>query len=316
MGRGQEARRAVRAAAGGVLVAILLCLPWVLGTVLGGSGALGVFGLPSGGAVGPGWAALLRFDVGPVGGSAVSWLLPVAALLPLMIGAGPRLAWATRLWGVAMLSWGLAWAVSRGWTHSFAPSIDVLLAPAAVAVAASIGLGVAAFETDLFGHRFGVRQLATTVLMLGGLAGVIPVVAEVSNGSFGLPGSGFNGPLQFLAAKPPSSYRILWLGDPAALPLGGWSVGSGLAYATTENGAPDSHDLFAPASPGPAAQLASAVNLARRGETVHLGRLLAPAAVRYVVVIQTLAPNIPGIQSSRAGLSRPGGSPGRSRPAG
>jgi hypothetical protein len=120
----------------------------------------------------------------------------------------------------------------------------------------------------------------------------------VSNGSFGLPGSGFNGPLQFLAAKPPSSYRILWLGDPAALPLGGWSVGSGLAYATTENGPPDAHDLFAPASPGPTAQLASAVNLARQGETVDLGRLLAPAAIRYVVVIQTLAPDIPGIQSA------------------
>jgi len=298
MGRTGRARQAVRAAVGGVLVAMALCLPWVIGTLFAGSHALGVFGLPSAVSGGPSWGALLRFDVGPVGGSALSWLLPVAALLPLVIGSGPRLEWASRLWCVALVSWVFAWAVSRGWMHSFAPSIDVLLAPAAVAIAACVGLGVAAFETDLFGHRFGWRQVATTVMMTAAVAGVIPVVAEVSNGSFGLPGSGFNGPLQFLTAKPPASYRVLWLGDPAALPLGGWSAGHGLAYATTEDGTPDAHNLYAPAGPGPAGQLSQALSLARRGETVHLGRLLAPAAVRYVVVIQTLAPNIPGVQSA------------------
>ena len=169
----------------------------------------------------------MRFDLGPVGGSPLSWLLLVAALLPLVIGTGPRLAWAGRLWTVALVSWGLAFVVARGWTDSFAPCVDVLLVPAAVAVAACIGLGVAAFETDLVGHRFGWRQLTTSLMMVAALAGMIPVVAEVSNGSFGLPASGFNGSLQFLAAHGGDSYRVLWLGDPAALPLGGWSAGAG-----------------------------------------------------------------------------------------
>ncbi|HXR54335.1 MAG TPA: glycosyltransferase [Acidimicrobiales bacterium] len=289
---------AVRSAIGALAVALVLCAPWVIGTVLSGPHAVGVFGLPSAPSGSPGWTELLRFDVGPVGGSALSWLLPAAALLPLVIGAGPRLAWAGRLWSVALVSWGLAWAVSRGWTGSFAPSIDALLAPAAVALAACIGLGVAAFETDLFGHRFGWRQLVTSVMMMAALAGMIPIVAEVPNGSFGLPATGFNAPLQFLSARSPDSYRVLWLGDPDALPLGGWSAGPGLAYATTENGPPDAQSLFAPAAPGPATQLAGAVALARQGKTVHLGRLLAPAAIRYVVVIETLAPTVVGVQSA------------------
>jgi GT2 family glycosyltransferase len=298
VGEARRARGAVRAAVGGLGVALVLCAPWVIGTVLSGPHAVGVFGLPSAPSGTPGWTQLMRFDVGPVGGSPLSWLLVAAALLPLVLGAGPRLAWAGRLWSVALMSWAAAWVVSRGWTGSFTPSIDVLLAPAAVAVAACIGLGVAAFETDLFGHRFGWRQLVTSVTMVAALAGMIPVVAEISNGSFGLPADGFSAPLQFLSARPPASYRVLWLGDPAALPLGGWSAGPGLAYATTENGPPDARSLYAPAGPGPAEQLARAVNLARRGGTSHLGRLLAPAAIRYVVVIETLAPTVVGVQSA------------------
>jgi len=298
VGQARGAGRVVRASIGGLGVALVLCAPWVIGVALAGPRALAVLGLPSAPSGAPSWTALLRFDLGPVGGSPLSWLLLVAALLPLLIGTGPRLAWAGRLWTVALFSWGLAFVVARGWTHSFAPSVDVLLVPAAVAVAACIGLGVAAFENDLVGQRFGWRQLTTSLMMVAALAGMIPVVAEVSSGSFGLPTSGFSGSLQFLAARGGDSYRVLWLGDPAALPLGGWSAGAGLAYATTEDGPPGAQDLYAPASPGPATQLASAVALARAGGTSHLGRLLAPEAVRYIVVLETLAPSLVGVQSA------------------
>ncbi len=300
VGESAAAWRAVRAVVGALVLALVLCLPWVIGTALSGAHSLGVFGLPSAPGGLPDLPQLLRFDLGPVGGSPLSWLLLAAALLPLVIGAGPRLAWAGRLWVVALGSWLLAWVVARGWTHSFAPSIDVLLAPAAVAIAACVGLGVAAFETDLFGHRFGWRQLATTVMMLAAALGVIPVIAEVSSGSYGLPASGFHDSLAFLSARAPDSYRVLWLGDPATLPLGGWSAGPGLAYATSENGPPDAQYLYAPSAPGPASQLAVAIELAREGKTVHLGRLLAPAAIRYVVVLKSLAPNVAGVQSAQA----------------
>jgi hypothetical protein len=138
----------------------------------------------------------------------------------------------------------------------------------------------------------------TSVMMVAALAGMVPVVAEISNGSFGLPATGFNTPLQFLSARSPDSYRVLWLGDPAALPLGGWSDEAGLAYATSESGPPGAQSLYAPAGPGPAAQLADAVSLAEEGKTVHLGHLLAPAAIRYVVVIETLAPSVTGVESA------------------
>jgi hypothetical protein len=44
--------------------------------------------------------------------------------------------------------------------------------------------------------------------------------------------------------------------------------------------------------------LTRAITLAREGGTVHLGRLLAPAAIEYIVLLENLAPNIPGVQSA------------------
>ena len=93
--------------------------------------------------------------------------------------------------------------------------------------------------------------------------------------------------------------RVLWLGDPRALPAGGGRCSPGLAYALTPEDLPDSAQVFTPAGPGPADEVANAVRLAVSGGTVHLGRLLAPAGVRYVVVVDGLAPSMVGTTRPR-----------------
>jgi GT2 family glycosyltransferase len=309
-------RGAVRALAGAVaaiVVALVLLAPWVIGTLAAGHQAVGVFGLTSAPWSAPSFADLVRFAVGPVGASPLSWLLIAAAVLPLLIGRQLRLAWAGRLWMVALMSWVLAWAVGRGWTAPFSPSVTVVLVPAAVAMAACVGLGVAAFEADLSGYRFGWRQLVSAAAVAALVIGMIPVVVDARGGRWGLPGTGYADALSFLSAAPAGSgqatvggYRVLWLGDPRALPIGGWSVDPGLAYATSENGTPNALDLWAPAGSGPASTLARAVTLAQDGRTVHLGRLLAPSGVRYVVVVESTAPQVPGVQSPPTYPAAPG----------
>ena len=101
--------------------------------------------------------------------------------------------------------------------------------------------------------------------------------------------------------------RVLWLGDPRALPAGGWSVQPGLAYALTPQALPDSAQVFTPAGPGPASLVADAVRLAVSGGTVHLGRLLAPAGVRYVVVVDGLAPSMVGTVTPSVSAPPPAG---------
>ena len=290
-----------------VVVALVLALPWVVGTALAGKGSVAIFGLPLSGATAPSWGDILRFAVGPAARSPIAWLLVVGAALPLVIARGTRLAWAARLWVLALASWGLAYASTRGDLGSFAPSETVVLAPAALAVAVCVGIGIAAFENDLSGREFGWRQLASAAAIVCVALGLLPVLGGAVGGRWDLPAQGVEQPLAFLARPSASVARVLWLGDPRALPAGGWSVQSGLAYALTPQDLPDTAQVLTPAGPGPADEVAEAVRLARAGGTVHLGRLLAPAGVRYIVVVDALAPSLVGTSPESVSAPPPAG---------
>jgi hypothetical protein len=88
------------------------------------------------------------------------------------------------------------------------------------------------------------------------------------------------------------------LGDPRALPVGGWSVQPGLSFALTAQDLPDSADVWTPAGPGPAELVADALRLAIAGETIHLGQLLAAQGVQYIVIIDGIAPLETGLDPS------------------
>ncbi len=296
-----EGLRSLGVSVGASVVAAILCIPWSISLLLSGRQMLEVLGLPVSASSGWSWSSLLRFAVGPTGSSPLSWLLVVAALLPLLVSRGPRLAWAARLWTLALVSWVLAWMVQRHWTGSFAPQVDVLLAPAACAVAAAIGIGIASFEEELTHLRFGWLQLCSFGALVAAAVGLLPVLAQVGDGSWGLPRTDLPQSLAWISSsKPPGGFRVLWLADPRSLLGAGWSVQPGLAYSVSEGGMPNGSNLWAPASSGPADRLAQAVQLAESGRTSTLGQLLATTGVRYVVLMETLAPSAPGIQSAKA----------------
>jgi hypothetical protein len=249
-----------------------------------------IFGLPLTGATAPDWGEVLRFAIGPVARSPLVWCILLGAVLPLVVARGLRIVWAARLWVLALASWGLALAATRGDLGSFTPSESVVLAPAALAVAVCVGLGISAFENDLSGRELGWRQLLSGGALVLVALGLLPVVAGAVNGRWGLPSQGAEQPLAFLAHPSTTGVsRVLWLGDPRALPVGGWTVRPGLAYALTPEDLPDATQVFTPAGPGPASLVGNAVELAVSGGTVHLGRLLASAGIRYVVVVDGLS---------------------------
>ena len=143
------------AAVGASVVAFVLLLPWSA-SVLGSRSA--TLGSPRAGRPSrPRAAAPLRHRSGRSRRRSAGPCSCVAAL-PLFIGRGWRLAWAARLWMVAMVFFWLTWAGLRGWIPAL--PAEVGLAPAAAALAGSAALGAVAFELDLPGYRFGWRQLA------------------------------------------------------------------------------------------------------------------------------------------------------------
>ncbi len=280
-------RLVVVGAAGAVLSGVLL-LPWSAGVV---THVHAFFGPGPGPGAAPSFARLARFGVGPVGRGPLSWGLLVAATLPLVVGRSWRLAWAVRLWTLVLIS--LAWAYLAGVGALAAPPVDVLLAPAATGLSGAVALGVAAFEQDLPGYRFGWRQAVSGVAAAGLAVTLLPVLADSIGGRWQLPTTGPSAVLSSLDRGRGGDYRVLWVGAPAALPLASSPLGPGRswAWATSFDGLPDLTGTWSGGPAGGAAVVAADLRLARQGLTTRLGRLLAPLGVRYIVVPRADAPS-------------------------
>ena len=261
---------------------------------------------------------LLRFQTGPLGASPVGWVFLGAAALPLLIGKGWRFDWAVRAWVVAVASFGVAWTAQRGSLPIDLPDTEVLLAPAAAALALGAALGVTAFEVDLPGYRFGWRQMAAGLAFVALALGTVPRPRR--RGRRTLVGTRWRlppGPVS-LTDESDGSYRMLWLGDPDVLPLASWEVEPGLAYATSDDGTPRRGTCGRAPTKGPRACSPTACTSQSEGETVRLGELLAPMGVRYIVVTTQLAPDpftdeerpVPDAPARRA---RPAARPRRGR---
>jgi GT2 family glycosyltransferase len=297
----RAAGRIVATALGATVAAFILLMPWSVSLLSGVDRWQALTGLATSSTTAPGWGAILRLSLGPIGNSPLSWGFLASAGLPLVIGSRWRLAWAGRAWVLAIVAWILAWAVGHHWLGPVTPSAQVLLAPAAVAVAVAVGLGAAAFESDLPGYRFGWRQGATFIAAVAAAVGVVPVLVASANGRWDLPLTGYGQATSWMGAHTrQGDFRVLWLGDPRVLPGGGWPIAPGLAYSISENGLGDATEMWSGSSPGAAAAVGRGVDLAEQGSTVRLGGLLAPYAIRYVVVVDNLAPSIPGFQTPPA----------------
>jgi GT2 family glycosyltransferase len=274
----------------GAVVGVLLHLPWSLDFIVPGTPWSVVVGASRGAATSD-LAGLLRFDVGPLGGGPLGWAILVAAALPLLIGRDERHAWAVRGWTLAVVFWGLAWASQRDALPVDLPAPELLLAPSAVGLALAAAMGVVAFEQDLPGYRFGWRQIASGLAAAAVALGTLPVLGQAFDGRWSMPGGDHGRALGFVDVdNDERSFRTLWLGDPAALPLGSWELADGVGYATTWSGTPGVEDIWPGSDDGRTELLKDAVELARSGQTARLGRLLAPMGVRYVIVPEQLAP--------------------------
>jgi GT2 family glycosyltransferase len=279
-----------------VNVAILL-LPLTVDVALAGRRAPGVFGLARGPWSVPSFPELLRGADGGFGLSWAGYLLPGAALVGLLLCRGERRRIATKAASIATLTLVVAALDARHWMGSFAPDLDVLLALYVVMLALLIGLGVSALENDLRQAGFGWRQLAGGLSVTALIMAIVPFAVVFAGGRFDLPTTSVAESLSTLAPSSSGGYRVLWLADPSVLPLAGWSVAPGLAAATSSNGLPGGTSLFSTPDSGTSNVILDAVHLALQGETVRLGQLLAPAGISTIVVMNSSAPELQGVQS-------------------
>jgi GT2 family glycosyltransferase len=213
--------------------------------------------------------------------SKLPWPLLVAAVGVLFVGRSWRLSWALRGWAVGMGGWALA---------SQAREADVLMACAGAGFALAVGMGIVAIEVDVAGRarRFGFRRMVVATGSVALFAAVVPVVFASMDGYWRMPRGDFGAVLGFLNDAGPGT-RVVWVGDPGALPSASWRLDDATGITVTD-GLPTIHDVWRGPPAGPVQPIAHAVEQATDQDTTRLGQLLAPHDAQYVVVPERLAP--------------------------
>ena len=234
---------------------------------------------------------LLRFQSGPAGAGWVMWGLLVGAAVPLFVATGARLAWATRAWALAVVGWAIVWVPEQVASDRSMLAPEAGLTLAALGVAIALGIGTSVLVDGVRSMRFGWRQPAA---ILGGVAILLPLLgfaADAFDGRWHTPREGWVDNLAFTdALEARGEFRILWLGDASVLPMDPVVLGDGTGYTLTRNGSGDSSEVLRAPEQDADHVVDRAVTLARDGLTNRLGRLLAPAGVRWVALPSTAGP--------------------------
>ncbi len=284
-GGARTAARALAGALGASVAAAVVLAPWSF-SLLGADAA--TFGAQP--RVSLSFGSVLAFHAGRAGAGIAPWGIVVAAVVPLAIATGPRLAWATRAWVLAVMSFALAWLPGRLHAGATVLAPDGVLVAAAIGLAFAAGLGVAAVLDDIRRFHFGWRQVMMLASFTGlGLA-VLGLSGDTVSGRFGLHADDWSSTYSWMSdTVPTGGFRVLWVGDPNVLPADA-KVAGDVGFALTRGGVGDARGSWAAPEQHADRVLAGMIDAVSSGSTVRFGHLVAPAGVRYIVFVQRAAP--------------------------
>ena len=275
---------------GAVAVAALLNLPWITSWTWEG-----VVGAPPLGDAGLGLVPVASFEIGNTDFAALALALYLPVFAGVMLARAWRLTWAIRSALMVLVFGGLAVLADRGSIPIDMPEAGVLLVPVAVGLAMSAAAALAAFDLDVRGGTFGWRQPLGILASIAVVIGIAPGMAALANGSFQIP----NTPLARLLdaslpdAAPDGDYNVLLIGDARVLPVPATEYRDGVSWAIIDDGPLDVRDRWMPPSNSASALITTALDEMASTSTLRAGRLLAPLAIRYVVV-----PEFDGVNST------------------
>lgn len=221
--------------------------------------------------------------------------LIVAAVVGLVAAPRRLFGLATQCWTVSLVLIGLVWAGERNWIPFDLPTAESMLAPALAALTVVVAIAVrAAEEGSDAGSRLKSGARRGVILTTGAslVAVALGAILMSLNGGWHAPTQNYPAFTQFLAEgeEGPGGGRVLWIGDASVVPLDVSVTGSGVQYAMTDGGDPEVWGRWSAGPVGVTRTVGEQLDLARAGETVRLGRLLAPYGIDLVVVLEQLAP--------------------------
>ena len=274
---------------------LALNLPWV-GTYIRSGWFEAIVGAPVERGRDLGLLGLARFDVGNFSLSLLCIALYACVVGALFVVRGARTGWALR--GATLVAGAMLIAMLDDAMllpmHLTEPAI--LLTPVAFGLAVCASTLGASLAVDLRRGKFTWRQPVSALIAVTFVVGLIPVAINTVNGSWSQPSLALP---QLLAQLPDAQsegdYRTLFIGDAQVLPGSPLNFGWGISYSVTNGALPDQDAMWEVPPTRARDNAVAAMYGIVRGQTARAGRLLAPLAVRFIVV-----PIIDGGASTRS----------------
>jgi hypothetical protein len=265
-----------------VVASVVLHAPWSLRFVAGDwwSAFVGV-GSPAT------MASLV--DVLSLGVDNVVWrALLVAGYVPvvlmLFVRRGSQSSWITRAFLLVVVSLALRMATEHDLVALALPEPLVLASLTALGVSMS---ATAAFAVFIEGRSrtFTWQQLLATVSVTAMVAAAVPSAVVVADGRWMQPNATLSQLVTQLPDDADGDYATLYIGDTRLLPVAAVAASDGrTAFGVVRDGGATGVDLV-PSTPTQMSDaLVRAVDVLLTGESLRAGRLMAPLAVRFIVV--------------------------------
>ena len=233
-----------------------------------------------------GFTQLARFDGGLLRFGVIALGLYIPVFVSVVVTRSNTFIWATRSLSLVVLTGMLIVAIDANVVNIAAPSFGQL--SAIVACGLALGAGALAsfvFDDELtLAYRWWKPVVACAVV--ASFLGALPAVSMAVGGSWNQSKTAIADLYTQMQDNPPEGdYNVVYVGRSEVLPVSSLRVSDEVAFAVADDGELTMRDRWAKPN-DLSSNVESALHAIIRRETVRGGRLLAPLAVRYVVVPQ------------------------------
>lgn len=228
---------------------------------------------------------LAQLDFGSVRFGAVILALYIPVIAGLVIVKSERFVWAARAATLVIGAGALAVIADQGTLSVTTPDPATILVVVACGLALASAACATAVTEDLRHATFGWRQPLGWVVAVAIMLSVVPTMVNAADGRWHQPRVSLAQLLVQLPTNPPEGdYNTVFVGDPRVLQLPSTEINGDVSYAVADDGELTIRDRWRGARSPMTMSLYRTMDAIIHKTTSRGGRLLAPLAVRFIVV--------------------------------
>jgi len=228
---------------------------------------------------------LSRLDGGLWAIGALALGLYAPTFISIVVARAQMVVWSTRALLMVVLTGAVLVLDDSGTINLSLPETGLMLS----IVACGLALGAATLANIMFDENAvrpnGLWKSLGALSLVAASVGMVPAITGVVDGRWGQPETTLAQLLTQLPTNPASGdYNVVFVGRSEVLPMAGKTINDAIAFAVSDDGELTLRDHWMPISSSLDDSVSSAFNAVISDQTVRAGRLLAPLAIRYIVV--------------------------------